>query len=215
MRTLLFIPALLLLSACAQIPVLQPVDAHRQAQAVQSCQAHFSEGGWQLVHTINVHLASGRQATLTGVVILSPEDDAIQCAVMTLDGFVVFEAVDRGWLAVRRAFGPFADENFAHGVMDDIRFLFVAPKVLATAGRFEDGFSGCRYRAERDRTVDLIEEADGGWQLRQYDQLGYLLRTMTADAPDADGFSHRMDLAASGRHPYHLTMTLVEAVRID
>ena len=127
MRTLLIVAALLLLSACAQLPVLQPVDAQRQAGAAQRCQAHFSEGEWQLVHTINVRLAAGRQATLTGAVVLSPEDDAIECAVMTLDGFVVFEAVDRGRVAVRRAFGPFANENFAHGVMEDIRFLFVAP----------------------------------------------------------------------------------------
>lgn len=211
-----FLPiAVLLLSACSQIPVLQPMDASQQAPAAQACQSHFSEGSWQLVHTIDVRLKGGRQATLTGVVVLSPEDDAIECAVMTLDGFVVFEAADRGWLAVRRAFGPFANENFAHGVMDDIRFLFVAPEEMAAAGRFENGLSGCRYHAERGRTVDLIEQADGGWQLRQYDRLGNLLRTMTADAPNADGFSHRMVLSADVRRPYQLTMTLVEAVRID
>lgn len=212
MRALL-VAAALLLAACARIPVLQPMDEPQQMQAAQACQSHFVQGGWQLVHTLNVRLKGGHQAVLTGVVVLSPEDESIECAVMTLDGFVVFEAVDRGWITVRRAFGPFANENFAHGVMNDIRFLFVAPKEMVAMGRFEDGSPGCRYRAKRDRTVDLIEQADGGWQMRQYDRLGNLLRTMTADAPDGDGFSHRMVLAAGGRHSYHLTMTLVEAVQ--
>ena len=214
MKTLLHI-AVLLLGACAQIPVLQPMDASQQALAAQVCQSHFSKGSWQLVYTIDVRLKSGRQATLTGFVVLSPEDDSIECALMMPDGFVVFEAVDRGWLAIRRAFGPFANENFAQGVMEDIRFLFVAPEELVAAGRFENGLSGCRYRAKRHRTVDLIEQTDGGWQLRQYDRLGNPLRAMAAEAPDPDGFSHRMVLSADARRPYQLTMTLDEAVRIE
>jgi hypothetical protein len=35
---------------------------------------------------------------------------------------------------------------------------------------------------------------------------------VTADAPDANGFSRKLVLQALGRHGYRLTMTLVEAV---
>ncbi|WP_319521479.1 hypothetical protein [uncultured Desulfosarcina sp.] len=215
MKTILVLIATLLLGACASMPAMQPLDANQEALSSGICRSHFPEGGWQLVHTINARIQGGRQATFTGVVILSPEDDSIRCAVMTLEGFVLFESVDNGRVSVKRGFGPFYDENFAKGVMDDIRFLFVEPEGDATFGLFEDGSRGCRYLTGRDRTVDLTEGQDGGWRMRQYDSLGYPMRTMTADAPNTDGFSHKLVLQAAGRHGYRLTMTLVEAVSIQ
>ena len=123
MKTVLSLIAALLLGACASMPAMQPLDADQEVLSSETCHSHFPEGGWQLVHTINARIQGGRQATFTGVVILSPEDDSVRCAVMTLEGFVLFEAVDRGRVTVKRAFGPFDDENFAKGVMDDIRFF--------------------------------------------------------------------------------------------
>jgi hypothetical protein len=215
MKTILSLFAVLLLGACASLPTIRPFDASQETFPSGSCRSHFPGGGWQLVHTINTPIQGGRQATFTGVVVLSPEDDSIRCAVMTLEGFVLFEAADNGRLSVKRAFGPFNDENFARGVMDDIRFLFVRPEGETTFGFFEDGSRGCRYRTEHDRTVDLMEEPDGGWWMRQYNSLGYPMRTMTADPPNADGFSRKIVLQAVGRHGYRLTMTLVEAVPIQ
>jgi hypothetical protein len=215
MKTGLSLIAAMLLMACASLPTIRPFDANQETFSSGNCSSHFPEGGWQLVHTINARIQGGHQATFTGVVILSPEDDSIQCAVMTLEGFVLFEAVDRGRVTVKRAFGPFDDENFARGVMDDIRFLFVEPEGETTVGLFENGSCGCRYLTVRDRTVDLMEGPDGGWRLLQYDSLGYPMRTMTADSPNADGFSQKIVLQALGRHGYQLTMTLVEAVAIQ
>jgi len=214
-KTVLALIAVLLLGACASMPAMQPLDANQEGHFSGICRSHFPEGGWQLVHTINAHIRGGRQATFTGVVILSPEDDSIRCAVMTLEGFVLFEAVDNGRVSVKRGFGPFYDEKFAKGVMEDIRFLFVEPKGEATFGLFENGSRGCRYLTVRDRTVDLTEGQDTGWQMHQYDSLGYPMRTMTADAPNADGFSRKIVLQAPGRQGYRLTMTLVEAVSIQ
>lgn len=215
MKTAPALIAALLLAACASMPAIQSLDTNQGALCAGICRSHFPEGGWQLVHTINARIRGGRQATFTGVVILSPEDESIRCAVMTLEGFVLFEALDRGRVTVKRAFGPFDDEDFAKGVMDDIRFLFVEPEGETTVGLFEDGSRGCRYRATRDSSVDLMEGPDGGWRMCQYDSRGYPMRTMTADAPNADGFSRKIVLEAVGRHGYRLTMTLVEAVSIQ
>lgn len=214
MKTVLSLIAAMLLVACATIPTMRPLDANQEALPSGICRSHFPDGGWQLVHTINARIQGGRQATFTGVVILSPEDDSVRCAVMTLEGFVLFEAVDNGRVTVKRAFGPFNDENFAKGVVDDIRFLFVEPEGESTVGFFEDGSRGCRYLTARDRTVDLIEGPDGDWRMCQYNSSGYPMRTMNAEAPDAEGFSRKIVLQAVGRHGYRLTMTLVEAVSI-
>ncbi len=205
----------LLLAACAHMPQIQAEDPDRQPRIKTDCQSHFLQGRWQLVHTIFAHLDGGRQATFTGVIVLSPADASIQCVLMTLEGFVLFEAVDHGGLSVLRAFGPFANDHFARGIMDDIRFLFFEPDGgLVTAGRFEDGAYGCRYQAARNRTVDLAQLADGDWRMQQYNQFGYPLRAATAESPDAKGLSHRLTLEARGRHAYRLSMRLVEAVPI-
>jgi hypothetical protein len=204
---------LMLLSACAHLPNVQPVDGERQSRIEADCRSHFLQGRWQLVHTIIARLYGGRQAVLTGVIVVSPADASIHCVLMSPEGFVLFEAESHGRVSVKRAFGPFANDNFARGVMDDIRFLFFEPEGgIITSGRFDGDADGCRYQAARRRTVDLVERPDGGWRMQQYDQFGYPQRTVTAGPPDLNGISHRLTLEAGGRPAYRLSMTLVEAV---
>ncbi len=206
----------LLLSACANMPQIQPADADRQSRVEAGCQSHFLQGRWQLVHTINAHLYGGQQVTLTGVIVLTPADTSFHYVLKTSDGFVVFEAVDHGLVGVRRSFGPFANDNFVKRVMDDIRFLFFEPEGgFIAAGKFEDDNDGCRYQAAQHRTVDLVELPDGGWQMQQLDQFGYPLRKVTAGPPDENGISHQLSLESGRRHAYRLLMTLVEAVRLQ
>lgn len=211
-----FLAAALLLGACTHMPAIEPSDVARQPRIEACCRSHFLTGRWQLVHTINARLHGGRQATFTGVIVLSPADASVHCVLMTLEGFVLFEAVDNGTVSVKRAFGPFGNDNFAKGIMEDIRFLFLEPTGgVVAAGKFEDRTDGCRYRSTRNRTVDLFELADGGFRMQQYDQSGSLLRTATAGVPGPDGLSHRLTLEAGGGLSYRLSMTLVEAARLE
>lgn len=215
MRRLALGVVLLLLNACSHMPPMQPADADGRSRIEARCRSHFLQGRWQLVHTIEARFHGGRQATLTGVTLLSPADASIHCVLMTLEGFVLFEAVDQGRVSVRRAFGPFDNDNFARGIMDDIRFLFFAPEGGSlAAGQFEDGSDGCRYRTARNRTVDIVGLADGGWRMRQYDPSGDPLRTLTADTVDPSVAASRLILEAGGRHAYRLSMTLVEAIAL-
>ncbi len=202
----------LLLSACAGLPPIQPADENRQSLIDMSCRSHFLKGRWQLVHTINARLYGGRQATFTGVIVLSSAVPSIHCVLMTLEGFVLFEAVDNGEVVVKRAFGPFENIEFAKGVMGDIRFIFIAPEgKVQTVGIFKDGHEGCRYCTDDNRVVDVVGAADGSWRIRQHDPL----KTLIADAVDRQGVSPKLTLVAGGRHAYQLSMTLVEAFPID
>jgi hypothetical protein len=200
---------------CASLPPIQPADADRQALIGDSCRSHFLQGRWQLVHTISLHLGGGRQAVFTGVIVLSSADASIHCVLMTLEGFVLFEAVDDGRVSVNRAFGPFKNDNFAKGVMADIRFLFLEPEGrIVAAGQYEDRNHGCRFQTFRDRIVDVVQLAGGGWRLQQFDQSGDPLRTVIANAPDINGVSDRLELESGGRHAYNLSMILVEAIAL-
>ena len=199
----------LLLSACAHMPPIQPAGTDRQYRFEARCRSIYPVGRWQLVHTINVRLRRGYQATLTGVIILSTADSRVHCVLMTLEGFVLFEAVDNGEVAVKRAFGPFDNSEFAKGVMRDIRLIFLAPEGrMQTAGKFAGGTQGCRYRTHDNRFIDVIGAADGSWQIQQYDPR----KTVFVDAVDQRGLSPKLTLTAAGKAAYTLVMTLVEAV---
>jgi hypothetical protein len=203
---------LLLLSACAHMPPIQPTDADRQSRMEARCRSIFPEGRWQLVHTINACLHRGYQATLTGVIILSTADSQVHCVLMTLEGFVLFEAVDNGEVAVKRAFGPFDNPEFAKGVMRDIRLIFLAPEgEVQAAGNFAAGTEGCRYRTDDNRFVDVISESDGSWRIQQYDPL----KTVVIDAVDQRGLSPKLTLEADGKASYTLAMTLVDAIPLQ
>lgn len=208
---------LILLCACTHLPVLQPVDADRRVSVEKDCRSRFPQGRWQLVHTIGVRLDGGRQATFTGVVVLSTMDRSIHCVLMTLEGMVLFEAAHDGQqTTVKRAFGPFANPHFAQGVIADIRLLFFEPEggVIAV-GTTGDVTRGCRYQGPNETVVDLMASAEGGWRMRQYDGQGRELRRITADAGDSRGISPRMVIdAGGGRHAYRLTMNLVEAIEL-
>ena len=201
----------LLLVGCTHMPPIQPVETDRQYRVEARCRSIYPVGRWQLVHTLNVRLHRGYQATLTGVIILSTADSRVHCVLMTLEGFVLFEAVDNGEVAVKRAFGPFDNPEFANGVMRDIRFVFLAPEGrMQRAGKFADGAEGCRYRTDDNRFIDVIGAADGSWQIRQYDPL----KTVMADAADPRGFSPKLTLKTGGKASYTLVMTLIEAISL-
>ncbi len=202
----------LLLSACAHMPPIQPVGTDRQYRFEARCRSIYPVGRWQLVHTINVRLRRGYQATLTGVIILSTADSRVHCILMTLEGFVLFEAVDNGEVAVKRAFGPFDNPEFAEGVMRDIRLIFLAPEGrMQTAGKFADGTQGCRYRTHDNRFIDIIGAAGGSWQIQQYDPR----KTVVIDAVDQRGVSPKLTLEAGGEASYALVMTLIEAISLQ
>ena len=202
----------LLLSACAHMPPIQPAGTDRQYRVEARCRSIYPVGRWQLVHTINVRLRRGYQATLTGVIILSTADSRVHCVLMTLEGFVLFEAVDNGEVVVKRAFGPFDNPEFAKGVMRDIRLIFLAPEGrMQTAGKFADGTEGCRYRTHDNRFIDVIGAADGSWQIQQYDPR----KTVDVDAVDQRGLSPKLTLEAGGKTSYTLVMILIEAISLQ
>ncbi len=208
-----FLPVvILLLAACAHPPSIQPVDGARQARIESRCRSIYPHGRWQLVHTIEAHFPGGRQTFLTGVIRLSSAEARIHCVLMTLEGFVLFEAVDDGDVSVKRAFGPFDHPEFAKGVMRDIRLIFMAPGgSIDGCGVFADAGEGCRFRTSGNRIVDVIADHDGSWRIEQ----NAPPRTVTAQAADASGISPQLTLAAGGAAAYTLTISLIEATALD
>ncbi len=56
-----------------------------------SVRIFFPKGRWQFVHSIDFTMGDGAGATVVGVITLNEKD--IECALFTLEGLTLFEAV--------------------------------------------------------------------------------------------------------------------------
>ena len=228
--------AALLLTACARsggAPGPEPLRAVTDAAAIGRCQALFPQNRIQLVHAIAFRMAHGEQGNALGVLVLN--GPAIECALMTVEGFTLFSAHSSGpeELRVDRAVPPFDNRDFAAGLMRDVRLLFRPPEGTSTAGTLPDGAPACRFQT-RDRLVDLLPHGDGSWQLREFTGKpvlrvdGCLLetremrwheaRSVAAAEPRAQGpgnLAATMTLTAPGPAGYTLNLRLLEAVSLS
>jgi hypothetical protein len=218
---LLMMATMLSLASCGpQPPRLRPATQPVQAQWVRQCRAAFPTGRWQLVHSIEARLPDGSRSQFLGVTRVAAETRTVDCALMTVEGFVLFSArsaVDAP-IRVDRAVGPFARKGFAAGILRDIRTLFLEPPyVSVAAGTMSDRSGVCRYPLRDGGMLDLQPE-DDGWTLMQYDATGQLRRSAVARGgaggkrrAEHIGEARSIDLEAHGIVGYQLHMRLVQA----
>lgn len=208
--------------ACSALPGVQPVDLTFGTQLSRKCANLFPNGKWQFVHSIETTMPGGQRGLVMGVIVISSRDKTVQCAIMTIEGIVVFDARYDQRLVIRRAVPPFDSEGFAEGLIRDIQLIFFRPEgLLIETGNDKDGASICRYRKPDGRIVDIVIPGDRSWQIRQYSRKLRLNRTVTAffskknPAGEHAGIPDRLELTAHGVANYKLTMDLVEAVPLE
>ena len=219
----LILPALCcLIAACSTLPELQPGSDNTKISAPEACRAVFPEGKWQFVHSIEASFPGGGENVLMGVTVVDASLRTIDCALMTVEGFVLFRAHMGKAIRVERAVPPFDREGFANGLLEDIRVMFLAPGVEVTrtgklAGDDSPGEKPvCRYTGARGMTTDVIPGSGSRWKLRRYSPQGRLTRTVDAEKRGGqEGFPGRLNLTAHGPAGYTLVMTLVNVVRFD
>lgn len=208
---------LLLVVACSGLPRVYPAGDTAQPQIRKACEAVFPRGKWQLLHSIETSLPGGHKGFVMGLTVISSVDETVRCVIMTIEGLVLFDAAYDGRVTVKRAVAPFDAENFARGLVRDIRLIFFKPGVVPDeTGRLKNGSATCRYRDSDGHIVDVITRVDGNWEIRQYDQQLRVIRTVKGLRPgDFPGISKRIELTAAGLSRYVLVMDLVEAVPLD
>jgi hypothetical protein len=211
-----------LVAACSSLPELQTGPDSLKGTTPDACRAVFPEGKWQFVHSIEASFPGGGENLLMGVTVVDASLRTIDCALMTVEGFVLFRAHMGQAIRVERAVHPFDREGFARGMLEDIRLMFLAPGVevtqtgkLAGDGSPEDK-PVCRYTGARGMTTDVIPVSDARWKLHRYSPQGRLTRTVDAESRGGQGgFPGRMSLTAHGMAGYTLVMKLVDVVRFE
>lgn len=212
------LPALLL--ACTILPPLEPATDRALPLIKQACGMCFPSGKWQFLHAIEAETPGGGKVFLMGAMVLTAQPPQLECALMTPEGFVLFNAVYTDKLTVNRAVPPFDDPAFANGMISDIRLVFFPPdSATDSVGTLESGLPVCRHTLENGQTVDTIIRPDHTWEIRQYDSGADPARTIlisdTIMEPDTQGRLVRLPktltLTAHGLLGYKLRLDLLEA----
>ena len=194
-------------AGCGSLPPLVP------AGDVPALPAFFVQGRWQLVHAIEATYPDGRHGLLVGVTILSSAERAVDCTLMTVEGFVLLQASDAGRQEIRRAVPPFDRPGFAAGLLADVRLILLAPAGTPAAGRTVDGRPAWRYRDAGGQVTDIVAETDG-WRLERLDARGRRQRGVTARAAAGDPAAAHITLQAYGPAGYRLDLNLISATRL-
>lgn len=228
MKAVYLAVVLLLLCSCAglqssRLPDLIVIGRESVSEPLkdsiwQSCEQNFISGNWQLVHSITFGMASGHGATVVGVTVL--DGKSIKTGLMTVEGFVLFEAeLDREKkLHVNRALPPFDNSGFALGLMRDVQTIFLLPSETSpVVARLADGNSVCRYDAVNGQVIDVIPGADGRNVMNVYDVDHIRIRSIAADdliSIDTEMIPETIQLTALGLRGYVLKMKLISADRL-
>ena len=208
-----------LILSCSSLPQVYPAGDSADPQTDRACRGPFPDGDWQLLHSIEATLPGGKKGFLMGLTVISSSNRTARCVLMTLEGFVVFDALYDKQISIKRAIAPFDSELFANGLMEDINLIFFKPSgSIKTAGFLKSGAAVCRYQKPDGRLVDIINQGPPNWEIRQYhrdNRLAQTVKIMSAKMThlaDPKGISDKIELKAHGSPGYELVMELVEAV---
>lgn len=204
-----------LLTACSSLPEIKPAGPDLQPNLRERCQSVFPAGPHQFVHSIEARLPDDSRSMAIGIVTLDPGTDVIRCVIMTIEGFVLFDARYQQAVTVNRAVYPFDSPEFAKNMMADIRFIFFQPGGQFVAeGVFSNGFAGCRWRDSEGLAVDVVLNQQRGWLIRQYDVSDHLSGQVRANALNPEGIPGEIELSRYRFPGYTLKMTLLQAERL-
>ncbi|MCU0582160.1 MAG: hypothetical protein MUF26_06880 [Syntrophales bacterium] len=191
-----------LLAACSNLPEIRPAVPGLQTGLRESCKMAFPAGPHRFVHSIEARLPDDSRAMTLGIVKLDPDKGVIHCVIMTIEGFVLFDARYQQTVTVDRAVYPFDSPEFAKSMMADIRLIFFPPKAVDLV--FKAKLNG--YQAKLNGY-----HRQHGWIIRQYDVSDHLSGQVKAGALNPEGIPEKIELSRNKYPGYTLTMTLLQA----
>lgn len=210
-RTPVVTGLLLSLAGCArQLPSISQVGLERERQILRQCEAIYPAGPWQATHIVEASMPFGNETSLIGVVSADRNPSEFRSVLMTEEGIVLFDAIDRdGTIEVRRAVPPMDPEGFGRAMVGDVHLLLFKPNgTLAAIGELPTGQSVCRWR-NRDEVVDVIVARGRVVQLLRFES-GSLVREVKFGGLDACGLPNEAWLETTGMIGYSLHLKLLE-----
>ncbi|MBI5556872.1 MAG: hypothetical protein HY885_04490 [Deltaproteobacteria bacterium] len=216
-----FFILLLCLTACAaERQRAMPEMTATQDEAVgEECVAIFPRGRWQFIHAIDFSLGDGSGSTVIGLTSL--DGDGFGCALLTIEGFTLFEAVCRGdgAVEVRRAVSPFDKPGFAEGLMRDVRMIFLAPATdNVRYGWLAGHVPVCRFTGADGLITDIMPAVAGCWRINTFTPALAGNRSLIGRSCrkiDDIPIPAYLELKDSGQADYTLKLTLLTAENLN
>ena len=197
------------LISCSLLPVIRRADP-AAVDNIRRCRRPFLNIPYRVIHSIEATLPGGKTGTVVGITVFDPAG-TIHSVIMTIEGFVLFDARYEKDVCVNRAVPPFNAEHFAAYIMEDIRLIFLAPKgQLSDAGVLEDGSTICRYYGNQNKIVDVVVHQDDTWEIETYCGSRKRLRKIRAFSI-RDGIPELLELTGFGLPDYSLRLKLISA----
>lgn len=207
-------------TSCCSLPQIQKAANFSYDSIECGCRALFPKHRIQLVHSLTSILPNGDIHVAIGVTTISPETETIHCAIMTIEGMVLFEAEYNQKMIIHRSIPPFDSMEFAQNIINDIRLaLFEPAGALINAGRLTPDADICRYKQPDGRTIDVMTHQNGDWEIHQYNIYYKLIKTIKAyyTGDNNHEFSEKnkripsmYEITAPGVFGYSLKLELME-----
>lgn len=199
------------LVSCSRLPIIKPADPTTAEKTVQRCHLPFLITPYRFIHALEVEISGRGAGTVVGITVFDPATGSIHSVIMTIEGFVLFDAQYEKAIRVNRAVPPFDKEQFAGRMMEDVKLIFLAPQgKLSHVGMREDGAPVCRYSGNTGIVEDVIIHTDDSWEIMTYSESRELLRQVKAYSVQ-DRIPDRIELNAFGFREYSLRMKLIGA----
>jgi hypothetical protein len=210
-----FILLLLTVSACSELKPLVPLDPSRKNAVFENCLRPFLPGSYRLVHSLERITPDGPQGTAVGILSADPRTRGFQTALMTIEGWVLFDAEVGQTLTVHRAIPPFDSPAFAKALAEDIRLAFFPPAdEPVNWGEGEKGAMVCRYERADGQLVEVITPPQGAVEIRLYGTGHEVLKRVAMSRPERRGLADTLEIK-NGWPPYTLRLRLLESEPLD
>ena len=212
------VPLLLLLltvDACTGLKPLTPLEPARKTAVLEECRRPFLPGSYRLVHELETVMPDGAKGTAIGVLVADPRTRGFRTALMTIEGWVLFDAEAGETLTVHRAVPPFDAPAFAETLAEDIRLAFFSPGGEPAAwGEGEEGALVCRFERADGRLVEVMTLRDGDLEIRLYGTGQEVRKRVKMAPPQRPGLAETLTIRG-GWPPYTLRLRLLESEALD
>jgi len=182
------------------------------ANSFEDCLAIFPDRPWEAVHRIEVRLGARGSFSFIGLTKGDPAQHNLRCAVLSAEGFVLFEAEQRDdHLSIIRAMPPFDSSAFAKGLIEDVELIFFAPQGRPSeSGTAADGAFVCRWIEPNGPLKEIMRIKNDLWKISFWKDQRKISREVWLTKRSTDNFASQVELHASGVHDYRLKMILLK-----
>ncbi|MBW1641354.1 MAG: hypothetical protein JRJ76_00805 [Deltaproteobacteria bacterium] len=222
MKYKIFVLIILFTCSCKSMPAIQSFNQTSDKFDQKLCSHLFSEGKWQFIHSIESTMPNQKKTFILGITNISSRDKKIRVLMMTIEGLVLFDAEYDQELKINKSIPPFDSNEFASGLIGDIKLIFIKPDgEIVQSGYLKDGSRICRYRDNKGFVIDTNFNQDNTWAIRKYTRNNRLIRMVQTVSILEKQSKHKtflpqkIELIAYGKHKYSLRMDLIEAKQIS